>query len=125
MDFFFLCTIFHTTSSAAPSDSIVSGEAGIEPRTVSITALAVRRSNHSARSHLMDESKKCDTLASSVFLKITKFRIEIIRCWEDLSILAELDPELNPIQERYQDSDPEWLCRQRFFETLSFSSMNL
>jgi hypothetical protein len=37
---FFSCTIFNTASSA-----------GIEPRTVATTALAVRRSNHSARSH--------------------------------------------------------------------------
>jgi hypothetical protein len=33
-----------------PSDSTVSEAAGIEPRTVATTALAVRRSNHSARS---------------------------------------------------------------------------
>jgi hypothetical protein len=39
----FLCTIFNTAS-----DSTVSEDAGIEPRT---TALAVRHSNHSARSH--------------------------------------------------------------------------
>jgi hypothetical protein len=30
-----------------PSDSTVSGDAGIEPRTVATTALAVRRSNYS------------------------------------------------------------------------------
>jgi hypothetical protein len=34
-----------------PSDSTVSEDAGIEPGTVATTALAVRRSNHSARSH--------------------------------------------------------------------------
>ncbi len=34
-----------------PSDSTVSEDAGIEPRTVATTALAVRRSNHSDRSH--------------------------------------------------------------------------
>ena len=34
-----------------PSDSTVSEDAGIEPRTVATTALAVRRSNHLARSH--------------------------------------------------------------------------
>jgi hypothetical protein len=33
------------------SDSIVSEDAVIEPRTVATTALAVRRFNHSARSH--------------------------------------------------------------------------
>jgi len=34
-----------------PSDSTVSEDAGIEPRTVATTALAVIRSNHSARSY--------------------------------------------------------------------------
>jgi hypothetical protein len=34
-----------------PSDSTVSEGAGIEHRTVATTALAVRRPNHSARSH--------------------------------------------------------------------------
>ncbi len=34
-----------------PSDSIVSEDAGIDPRIVATTALAVRCSNHSARSH--------------------------------------------------------------------------
>jgi hypothetical protein len=33
------------------SDSTVSEDAGIKPRTVATSALAVRRSNHSARSH--------------------------------------------------------------------------
>jgi hypothetical protein len=39
------CVICH------PSDSIVSEDAGTESRTVATTALAVRRSIHSARSH--------------------------------------------------------------------------
>jgi hypothetical protein len=47
---YFFCTIIDTDSSA--SDSTVSGDAGIESRTVAARALAVRRSNHSARSHL-------------------------------------------------------------------------
>jgi hypothetical protein len=34
-----------------PSDSTVSEDAGIEPRTVATTALTVKCSNHSARSH--------------------------------------------------------------------------
>jgi hypothetical protein len=34
-----------------PSDSTGSEDAGIKPRTVATAALAVRRSNHSARSH--------------------------------------------------------------------------
>ncbi len=52
----FLCTIFNTASS----DSTVSEDAGIERRTVATTALAVWRSNHSARSHppRLDLSRK-------------------------------------------------------------------
>ena len=34
-----------------PSDSTVSEDVGIEPRNVTTSALAVRRSNHSTRSH--------------------------------------------------------------------------
>jgi hypothetical protein len=34
------------------SDSVVSEDAGIEPRTVATSVLAVRRSNHSARSQV-------------------------------------------------------------------------
>jgi hypothetical protein len=34
-----------------PTDSTVSEDAGIEPRTVATSALSVRRSNHYARSH--------------------------------------------------------------------------
>jgi hypothetical protein len=37
-----------------PSDSTVSKDAGIEPRTVATSALAVRRSNHWARSHPLE-----------------------------------------------------------------------
>jgi hypothetical protein len=46
---FFFVTLFNTVSSA--SESTVSEDARIEPRTVATTALAVRRSNHSVRSH--------------------------------------------------------------------------
>jgi hypothetical protein len=42
--------IFNTAS-----DSTVSEDAGIVPRTVAITALTVKLSNHSARSHPVDE----------------------------------------------------------------------
>jgi hypothetical protein len=48
----FLSTLFSTASSAARfSDSTVSEDAGIEPRPVATTESAVRRCNHSARSH--------------------------------------------------------------------------
>ncbi len=51
----FLSTLLNSAlshSSAAPqSDSAVSEDAGFQPITVATLALAVRRSNHSARSH--------------------------------------------------------------------------
>jgi hypothetical protein len=42
--FGFLYTLFNTASSAAPSDSTVSADDWIEPRTVATLALAVRYS---------------------------------------------------------------------------------
>jgi hypothetical protein len=44
--FVFYGTLFITDLSAAPSDSTVSEDAGIESRTVATSALAVSRSNH-------------------------------------------------------------------------------
>jgi hypothetical protein len=44
----FLSALFSTVSSAAPQ---IPEDAGIEPRIVATSALVVRRSNHSARSH--------------------------------------------------------------------------
>ncbi len=53
MDFFILSLLYSTPFHfiCRRSDSPVSEDAGIEPRTVATLALAVRRSNHSARSH--------------------------------------------------------------------------
>ncbi len=47
---FFMCFIQHCFI-CRPSDSAVSEDAGIEPRTVLTMPLAVRRSNHSTWSH--------------------------------------------------------------------------
>ncbi len=47
----FFSVLSSTLLLLTPSDSAVSEDAGIEPRTVATSALAVRRSNHSARSH--------------------------------------------------------------------------
>ncbi len=48
--FFFLYCIQHCFI-CRPSDSTLSEDAVIEPRTVATTAMTVRRSNHSAKSH--------------------------------------------------------------------------
>ncbi len=50
--FFFYCTLFDTALSAAPQNSTVSKDAGIEPRTIATLALTARRSRQSARSLL-------------------------------------------------------------------------
>jgi hypothetical protein len=50
LDFFSMYYIQHCVI-CRPSYYIVSEDAGIEPRTVTTSALAVRRSNHKARSH--------------------------------------------------------------------------
>ncbi len=47
---FFMYCIQHSFI-CRPSDSTVSEDAGVEPRTLATTALAVRRSNHSAKYH--------------------------------------------------------------------------
>jgi hypothetical protein len=41
---FLLCSVFNTASSAVPSDSTVSEEAGIDPRTAATSTLVVRQS---------------------------------------------------------------------------------
>jgi hypothetical protein len=48
-----------------PSDFTVSEDAGIEPRKVATTALAVRRSNHTARSHPQNSARSHPQSAKS------------------------------------------------------------
>ena len=49
---FFKSASANTASSAAPTDSTVSEDARMEPRTVATSTLSVGRSDHSASSHL-------------------------------------------------------------------------
>ncbi len=49
--FFLLMYVIQHCFTCRPSDSTVSEDAGIEPRTVATLALTARRSNHLARSH--------------------------------------------------------------------------
>jgi hypothetical protein len=64
------------------SDSTVSEDAGIVPRTVATTALAVRRSNHSARSHPpcalveSDENMRECILLSSLTLRSSSVAVK-------------------------------------------------
>jgi hypothetical protein len=51
-NYLFFMSDFQQCFICRPSASTVSEDAGMEPRTVASTALAVRRSNHSARSQM-------------------------------------------------------------------------
>jgi hypothetical protein len=51
LDFFILMYDIQHCIICRPSDSAVPEDAKIEPRKVATTALAIRRSNHSARFH--------------------------------------------------------------------------
>jgi hypothetical protein len=50
-DFFFFMYVIQQCFICRPSNSTVSEEAGIEPRSVATLALTATRSNHSTRSH--------------------------------------------------------------------------
>ncbi len=57
-----------------PSDSTVPTDAGIEPRTVATGALAVRHSNHKARSHPQEARSHPQTR-----LDLIRSRLDLIR----------------------------------------------
>jgi hypothetical protein len=78
-----------------PSDSTVSEDARIEPRTVATSELAVRRSNHSARSH----PQRLDRILNRLDLILNRLdhilnRLDLILNWID-HILNRLDLILN------------------------------
>ncbi len=58
-----------------PSDSTVSEDAGIEPRTIATLALAVRRFHHSARSH---PQTRLDLIQCILRMKKTRFISHIL-----------------------------------------------
>ncbi len=51
-----ICTLLNTNFICRPPDSTEMEEAGIAPRTVAFLPLAVRPSNHSARSHFISRA---------------------------------------------------------------------
>ncbi len=77
-----LCTVFNTALSADPSDSTVSEDAGIAGSypgqlRVATTALTVRRSNHSAKSHAFLPYLQFLTISMNLLLQL-QYIIEII-----------------------------------------------
>jgi hypothetical protein len=66
-----------------PSDSTVSEDAGIEPRTVATLALTVRRSNHSAKPHQNDQNvvltleKFCSSHGNNHFFSTSIFHFTV------------------------------------------------
>jgi hypothetical protein len=63
LDFFFFMYCIRHCFICRPSDSTVSEDAKIEPMTVATSTLAVRLSNHSARSH--PQSARSDLIHNS------------------------------------------------------------
>ncbi len=63
----FLCMYFiQHWFICRPSDSTVSEDTEIEPRTVATSSLAVRRSSHSATSHLLSRSSTVGYISSTI-----------------------------------------------------------
>jgi hypothetical protein len=65
LDFVLFIYVIQHCFISHPSDSTVSEDAGIEPRTIAALALAARRSNHSVRSH-----PRSDKISSIVYIFI-------------------------------------------------------
>ncbi len=93
----FLNILFDTLFLHRPSDSTLSEDAGIEPRTVETLALTVRHSDLSARSHphsarsylFLSGSKK-----TFLVLKIDKLAYYFRICW--------LNPGKNQVHKLYK-----------------------
>ncbi len=102
-NFYFLCTLFNTASSAALRFHYVRGWWD-GPKTVTALTLAVRRSNHSARSH-PHLARSLPQLARShpQRLDIIHNRLALIHTWLDI-----IHTRLDLIHNRL-DLIPNWL----------------
>ncbi len=80
-DFIFFSYYIQHCFICRPSDSTVPTDAGIEPRTVATGALAIRRSNHQARSHprLGQISSAVGQISSAVGQISSATRLDLIR----------------------------------------------
>ncbi len=93
-----------------PTDSTVSEDAEIEPRTVATTALTVRRSNYSARSHLQYIIVKIGKAGDRRSLQPLKENIQHFKTWKFFTffyICWSFLPSWIRIQIRIQNMDPD------------------
>jgi hypothetical protein len=65
---FFVLYVLYCIKHSRPSDSTVSEDAGIEPRTVATSALAVKRSNHIDLLHINISLVKMNHDSVSIFM---------------------------------------------------------
>ncbi len=79
LDFFFFMYDIQHCFFYRPSDSTVSKDAVIEPRTVETTASAVRRSNHSARSHPQARLDLIHTRLDLIHTRLDLIQLKVIQ----------------------------------------------
>ncbi len=96
--FFFLCTLFNTVCFICRlSDSTVSVDAGIEPRTVATSALTARHPNLSARSHQQSPLKVPvypPTLRPELRIQTLKVpSLFLLCCFRPGSVFQTKDPD--------------------------------
>jgi hypothetical protein len=84
-----------------PSDSTVSKDAGIEPRTVTTLALTARRSKHSARSR--PQFKILSKILKKLFIIRNNGYISIIKS-------AQIKTDTGPQYKLKGTVRPDWIC---------------
>jgi hypothetical protein len=80
--FYFFMYDFQHCFICRPSDSTVSEDAGIEPRTVVTTALAVRRSNDSPGKIYMQNTKRI----------LSFFYVALLQCFFHIAFRTFFEP---------------------------------